>query len=96
MCRRDAQRLWTTKEDSVFPTVSQNALLITATFDAMEHQCVATVDIPGDFLQSRTGRKILIKLSNNMARLLALIEKEKYATYIVYEKGKPVLYYTSE
>jgi hypothetical protein len=51
MCRWKEQHLWHDKHDSSSPTAALESLLITATIDAYEGCDVATVDIPGEFLQ---------------------------------------------
>ena len=46
------QREYLTKDYISAPTVETEALLLMCIIDAVEHQEVATVDIPGEFMQS--------------------------------------------
>lgn len=60
---------------------------------AKEKRDVATMDIPGTFLQANLGdERVHIKFEGRMAELLAMIEPQLYRQYVVVEKGKPVLY----
>ena len=43
--------------DTSSPTVSLVAILLTCMIDAFERRDVATVDIPGAFLQTKNARK---------------------------------------
>jgi len=86
------QRLWTKKEDSVSPTVALTSLFVTGVIDAKEERCVATVDIPGAFLQTMQDELVHVRLTGALARMLCHIDRTKYAPYVVHEKGQPVLY----
>ena len=46
-----------TKEDVSSPTVSTEAVLLTALIDALEERCVVICDIPNAFMQSDIGTK---------------------------------------
>ena len=46
------QRDWLSKEDTSSPTVSTEGLMLSCMIDAMKGREVATVDIPGAFLQT--------------------------------------------
>eukprot|EP00957_Ditylum_brightwellii_P201450 15325703-Ditylum_brightwellii.AAC.1 len=56
------QRIYKTKEETHAPTVSTEAMFLTAIFDALEGQDVAIVDIPGAFMQARIDELIHVKL----------------------------------
>eukprot|EP00957_Ditylum_brightwellii_P115640 8820673-Ditylum_brightwellii.AAC.1 len=47
------QRVYKTKEEAHAPTVSTEAMFLTAIIDAMEGRDVAIVDIPGAFTQAK-------------------------------------------
>ena len=51
------QRTYTSKEESSSPTVSIEATTITCAIAAAENRCVATVDIPGAFMQADMDEK---------------------------------------
>ena len=62
------QRKWMGKEDSSSPTVSTDALFLTAMVDAMEDRYVVTLDIPNAFIQTvqddkdRDGDRFIMKI----------------------------------
>jgi hypothetical protein len=84
------QCLWTNKGKSSSPTATLESLMINATIDVY----VATVDIPGAFLQTEQDddKIIHVKLPAEMASLLAEINPEKYKPYLCTEGGKPLIY----
>ena len=47
------QRLYTSKSETSSPTVSLTGIMLTCMIDAFEGRDVATVDIPGAFLQTK-------------------------------------------
>jgi len=49
----DKQRDFISKEEASSPTVSTEAVLLTAVIDAEEERDVATIDIPNAFIQTR-------------------------------------------
>lgn len=53
-----------------------------------ERRDVATIDIPGTFMQiDLDGEKILIPFDGRMAELLAMIDPKLYRPNIIAEKG---------
>ena len=86
------QRVWTTKEDATSPTVSTEAVLLTAVIDAKERREVITVDIPGAFMQGDQDETVHMKLEGTLADLLARCDPTKYQPYLTTENGKTVLY----
>ena len=76
------QREFISKDEASSPTVSLYALFLTCIIDAIELRDVATVDIPGAFLQTDLPDdedSVHIKLTGKMARLLLAIDPEKYS-----------------
>ena len=62
---------WLSKEATLSPTVSTEGLMLLCMIDAMEGRDVATVDIPGAFLQTDYDKGgIYIKLEGAMVSLL--------------------------
>ena len=51
-----SQRLYTNKQDTASPTASLAGLIITYVIDAHKKRDVATVDIPGAFLQTNAQK----------------------------------------
>ena len=58
---------------------------------------VAKIDIPNAFIQTELpkaikGERVMMKLVSKVVDLLLSIDHERYAPFVVYEKGKKVLY----
>jgi Reverse transcriptase (RNA-dependent DNA polymerase)/Zinc knuckle len=86
------QRAYTAKEDASSPTVAIESLLLSCVIDAMEHRDVATVDIPGAFMQADMDEVVHMRLEGKMAELLVKINPKIYRKYVQNINGKPVLY----
>jgi hypothetical protein len=86
------QRVHTKKEDASSPTVSVEAVMLSCVIDAEERRDVATIDIPGAFMQVDMDELVHMRLEGKMAELLVQIDPSKYEKYTVYENGKPVIY----
>ena len=87
------QRVYMSKEDSSSPTVSTEALFLTCLIDAMEKRDVATVDIPGAFMQSdMEGRDTYMKIEGKMVDILSKVDPSLYEEHATIENGKKVLY----
>ena len=86
------QRKYISKEESTSPTVSTEAVFLTAVIDAMQGREVAVVDVPGAFMQADMDEQVHVKLTGKMAELLIEIDDKMYRPCLTYEKGKPVLY----
>lgn len=81
------------KIEASSPTISTEAVLLIAAIAAKENRDVATMDVPGAFLQTDLeGEKMQIKLEGRMAELLAIIDPKLYRQHIIMENGRPVLY----
>ena len=69
------------------------ALFLTCLINAPEHQKVATVDIPGAFMQAdMEGKTVHMKLEGKMAELLTKLDPKLYQKYATNKKGRTVLY----
>jgi hypothetical protein len=86
------QRAYTSKEDASSPTVTIESVFLSCVIDAMEGRDVATVDIPGAFMQADMDDVVHMKLEGKMAELLVRIDEKMYRQHIQIEKGKQVLY----
>ena len=70
------------KEDTSSPTMAIESLFISATLDALERRNVATVDIPGAFMQADLVGDVHMKLEGKIADLLTELEPDLYnSTY---------------
>ena len=68
------QKMWMSKDETSSPTASLAGLIMTCVIDAFERQDVATVDIPGAFLQAKQPKEdkdVHVILNGRMAELLA-------------------------
>ena len=86
------QRAYIPQEDARAPTVSTEAVFMTAVIDAMENRTVAVVDIPGAFMQADMDPGVYMHIDGAMAELLMEIDYDMYQPHMVKEKGKPVIY----
>jgi len=86
------QRGYIAKEDAASPTVSTEALFITAVVDALEEREVAVVDVPGAFMQADMDSLVHVRFTGKMVELLLEIDPEGYGPYITTEKDQKVLY----
>ena len=69
------QRLYMNKDDVSSPTVSTQDLLFTCIIDAIEEREVATVNIPGAFMQSETeGDATFMKLEGKAVDILTRLD----------------------
>ena len=73
---RRPQREYITKEDSTSPTITIEALMLSSIIDAHERRDIATCDIPGAFMQSKTeGKKVHVKLEGMMVDIMLKIDQ---------------------
>ena len=86
------QRLHTPKDDASPPTVATESVLLCCVIDAKERRDVATVDIPGTFMQGDQDETVHMHLEGTLAELLTKCDPKLYRQYVVTENNKPVLY----
>jgi Reverse transcriptase (RNA-dependent DNA polymerase) len=86
------QRDYKTKEETSSPTVSTEAVFLTAVINAQECRQVMTIDIPGAFMHVDIDELIHVRLEGPMAELLTRVDPDKYRTFMSEENGKQVLY----
>ena len=86
------ERYYKVEEDATSPTVSTEALLLTAAIDSSEGRSVATFNITGAFLKAYMDEFVLISLHGEEIEVLvkANIKYEKFVH--VTKSGKKVLY----
>ena len=69
------QRVYVSKEDVSAPTISMEALLLTCLIDAVKKQDIATVDIPGAFMQSNMeGPDTYMKMQGRTVQFLSRLD----------------------
>ena len=86
------QRAYITKEESTAPTVSTEAVFLTAVIDALEGREVAVLDVPGAFMQADIDELVHIKFTGEMVNVVLQIDSEMYKDYVVVERGGRVMY----
>ena len=86
------QRAYIANEDSTAPTVSTEAVFLTAVIDALENRDVAVLDVPGAFMQADIDELVHVRFTGEMVRMLLEIDEEMYGEYVVMEKGEQVMY----
>ena len=86
------------REDTASPTVSQEAIFLTAVIDAHEGRDVMTADIPNAFIQADLDpiadgeARTIMKITGVLVDLLVRIAPEIYGPFVMIENGKRVLY----
>ena len=94
-------RVWQSKDEARSPTVSLEGLMLTLCVDAKENRDVMTLDVPNAFIQTAMPQptdgsdRVIMKIDGTLAELLVEIDPDRYRPYLVYEKGKPVQFYSS-
>ena len=90
-----SQRLYTNKIKTSSPTAALTAIMLTCMIDVFEKRDVATVAIPGVFLQTKMPQEekdVHVILDGRMAELLAKIAPETYQEYVSQKRGKAYIY----
>ncbi len=78
------QRIYKSKEETSSPTIHIESLFLSCIIDALEKREVATLDIPGAFMQAEIDEIIHVKLVNELAYLLCKVDPS-YQQFITYE-----------
>jgi hypothetical protein len=86
------QRETTSKEEASSPTVAIESVMLSTTIDAMEDRDVATVDIPGAFVQADIDEVVHVRFRGEIAEMLVRMDPKLYRKYVRDENGKSVLY----
>ena len=89
------QRLYTSKIETSSPTASLAGIMLTCMIDTFEHRDVATVDIPGAFLQTKMpedDEDVHVVLDGRMAELLSKISPPTYQEYVHQRRGQAYIY----
>jgi hypothetical protein len=81
------------KEDNASQMVATNSIMITAAIDAHERRGVATIDIPGAFLNAYNDEKTIMLLKGRLAKLMVQADPQLYCKYVIYDKKNQALLY---
>ncbi len=85
------QRETTSKEDASAPTVPIEAVMLSTVIDAMEERDVATVDIPGAFMQADIDEVVHVEFEGEIAEMLVKLDPKLCRKCVKDENGKTVL-----
>lgn len=86
------QREWISKEEASFPTPAPEAVYISAAIDAKEGRDVATLDIPGMFLQTKARpQSLYVVLRGEMLKELLSVAPE-FEDFVEIINGRRALY----
>ena len=72
--------------------MATESVLLSCVIDAKERRDVATVDIPGAFMQGDQDETVHMRLEGTLAELLTKCDPKLYRQYVVTKNNKPVLY----
>ena len=91
------QRSYVPKEEAASPTASTDSIIVTGVVDAKQKRDVMILDIPNAFVQTtipqgEKDERIIMKIRGVLVDMLVEMSPEIYEEYVVYEKGKKVLY----
>jgi hypothetical protein len=89
---RRKQYEYPSKEEVSSPTDTVESVLLTCVIDTLKHRDVATVDIPGAYMQVDMDKVVHLKLEGQMAELLVQLDPNLYRKYLQNNNGKPVPY----
>ena len=86
------QQAYITKEESTSPTISTEAVFLTAVVDAWENRKMAALDVPGAFMQVDMDELVHVRFQGEMVDKLLEIDHNLYTSYVSVEKGEKVMY----
>ncbi len=73
--------------------VATDSILISASIDTHKGCDVATIDIPGAFLNAYTDKEIIMLMKGCFAELMVQVDPQLYCKYIIHNsKNQPLLY----
>lgn len=91
-------REWHDKDASASPTASLESIILTCGIAGKEKRDVMSADVPNAFIQAlmpipEEGEdRVIMKITGVLVDLLIEIDSNTYGPYVVYEKGRKVLY----
>ena len=74
------------------PTVSTEAVILTATINALEGRDVAVVDIQGGYISANMDDEVHVVFRGTLVEMMVMADTALYQPFVSYETGKPVLY----
>ena len=90
----DGRKQWEKIEtkDTTSPTVSKEAVMLTATIESLEGREVALVDTPGAYLSTDMENKVHVVFIGTLAEMMVATDPALHRPFVSYETGKAVLY----
>ena len=80
------------KEETSSPTVSVEALMLSCIIDAYKNRDVATVDVPGAFLQIAMDDLVYMTIRGDATRQLVKANPDKYGSFLkTGKRGEPYI-----
>ena len=79
-------------KDATSPTVSEEAVMLTAKIDALEGRYVAVVDIPGEHLSADMDDEVHIVFRGTLAEMMVAADPSLYQPFVSNETGEAILY----
>ena len=86
------QRAYITKEQLTSPTISTEAVFLTAVVNAWENRKVAVLDVPSAFMQVDMDELIHMCFHGEMVDKLLEIDHDLHSSYVTEEQGEKVMY----
>lgn len=78
----EKQRETTIKDQASAPTVAIELVMISCALDSKEGRDMATVDIPGAFMQADMDETVHVRLVGTMAELFTKLDPKLYRKYV--------------
>lgn len=87
------QRKYIPKEDAASPTAATDSVMMVGAINAHERRDVATMDLPGAFLNTDTDELVIMILKDELCKLMCRVDPKDYRRYVTRDrKGTPILY----
>ena len=87
-----------TREEAASPTATPESIMLVLAIDAKEGRDNLTGDVPNAFIQAHVPKikdgedRIIMKIDEILVDMLVELAPEIYSDFVVFEKGKKVLY----
>ena len=91
-------RDWVSREEAASPTVSMESISLTTVINAKEKRDIMTANIPNAFIQAHMPKiekgedRVIMKITGTLVELLVKLAPTIYRPFVVFEKGKKVIY----
>ena len=86
------QRKKIAPKDATSPKVSIEAVILTATIDALDGRYVTVVDMQGAYLSADMGDEVHVVFRGALSEMMVAADPALYWPFVSYETENPVLY----